>query len=120
MPTYTYRCENCSHQFDIYQGFTDQPLKACPKCKKRALYKVYQASGVSFKGSGFYVTDKRSSSRSTKETPKAKENGKSESKTEKAEGKPEKAEGKSEKSEAKMEKKSEAPGEKSKPKSKDE
>jgi putative FmdB family regulatory protein len=120
MPTYTYRCENCGHQFDIYQGFTDQPLKACPKCKKRVLYKIYQPSGVSFKGSGFYVTDKRSSSRSTKETTKAKENGKSESKTEKAEGKSEKAEGKSEKSEVKTEKKSETPGEKSKPQSKDE
>jgi len=111
MPTYTYRCKNCSHQFDIYQGFADKPLKACPKCKKHLLHKVYQASGVSFKGAGFYVTDKRSAAHSAKKAAKAKENGKTEVKADKTE----KTESKVE---AKPEKKSEAPSEKSKPSAK--
>jgi putative FmdB family regulatory protein len=68
MPVYTYRCENCGHQFDKHQSFSDQPLKACPNCRKHALHKVYQATGVAFKGSGFYVTDKRNSSSSAKPT----------------------------------------------------
>jgi len=105
MPTYTYRCENCSHQFDIYQSFADKPLRACPKCKKRVLYKVYQPSGVSFKGSGFYVTDKRSAAHKAKKAAKAKENGKSEVRADKGESK----------TEAKPEKKSDIPSEKSKP-----
>ena len=64
MPVYTYRCENCSHQFDKRQGFNEEALKACPVCRKHALRKIYGAAGVVFKGSGFYVTDarKRSSS----------------------------------------------------------
>jgi len=113
MPTYTYRCDNCGHQFDIYQGFADQPLKACPKCKKRLLHKIYQPSGVSFKGSGFYVTDKRSAVPTPTKATGGKENGKGESKTEKGETK-------TEKGAAKAETKSETAGEKSKPKAKEE
>lgn len=88
MPTYTYRCENCGHQFDKYQSFQDQPLKVCPECRKHTLHKVYRAAGVSFKGSGFYVTDKGGSGKHSSTKPaKAKENGTTESK---AEAKPEK------------------------------
>lgn len=76
MPVYTYRCENCGHQFDKRQGFAEEPLKVCPSCRKNALHKVYFPAGVSFKGSGFYVTDKRSSSSATASSPaKGKENG---------------------------------------------
>lgn len=85
MPTYTYRCDNCGHEFDRYQSFQDQPLKVCPECRKHTLHKVYQAAGVSFKGSGFYVTDK--GSKATKpaaaKPAKDKANGASETKTEK-------------------------------------
>lgn len=58
MPVYTYRCDNCGHEFDRQQGFEDSPLKVCPECRKHTLNKVYRAAGVVFKGSGFYVTDK--------------------------------------------------------------
>jgi putative FmdB family regulatory protein len=62
MPIYTYRCENCGVQFDHTQKFTDEPLKRCPECNKRALRKIYTPVGVVFKGSGFYATDHRSPS----------------------------------------------------------
>jgi putative FmdB family regulatory protein len=58
MPIYTYRCENCGNEFDRQQSFEDAPLKVCPECRKHTLHKVYKATGVVFKGSGFYVTDK--------------------------------------------------------------
>lgn len=58
MPVYTYRCQNCSHEFDRQQSFQDKPLKVCPECHKHSLQKVYRPAGVVFKGSGFYVTDK--------------------------------------------------------------
>jgi putative FmdB family regulatory protein len=76
MPVYTYRCENCGHQFDKYQSFNEEPLKVCPSCGKYQLHKIYFPAGVSFKGTGFYVTDKRNGSSSTSSSPiKGKENG---------------------------------------------
>jgi putative FmdB family regulatory protein len=76
MPIYTYRCENCGHQFDKHQSFSENPLKVCPSCHKHALHKVYFPAGVSFKGSGFYVTDKhKGSSATTSGQGKGKENG---------------------------------------------
>lgn len=56
MPTYEYRCADCGHEFDIVQSFTDDALTVCPECEGR-LKKVYGNVAISFKGSGFYVTD---------------------------------------------------------------
>ena len=58
MPTYQYRCQDCSSQLEVVQKFTDDPLTRCPTCDG-ALRKVYSAVGVVFKGSGFYATDSR-------------------------------------------------------------
>ncbi len=62
MPTYSYQCENCHYQFDIFQHFSDESLTVCPKCSQPALRKVYTPVGIVFKGSGFYATDHRSPS----------------------------------------------------------
>jgi predicted nucleic acid-binding Zn ribbon protein len=43
--------------------FTDDPLTICPECNEEDLHKVFQPVGIVFKGSGFYVTDNRSSSK---------------------------------------------------------
>ena len=58
MPTYQYRCLDCSSEHEVVQKFTDDPLTRCPNCDG-ALRKVYSAVGVVFKGSGFYATDSR-------------------------------------------------------------
>lgn len=58
MPTYSYRCTDCSTAFDIQQAFTDDSLTVCPSCEGR-LRKVFSAVGVTFNGSGFYRTDSR-------------------------------------------------------------
>ena len=60
MPTYEYRCKNCSHQFDIIQSFADDALTVCPSCSEATLKKVFGNVGITFKGSGFYKTDSRS------------------------------------------------------------
>lgn len=65
MPTYAYRCADCGHAFDIHQAFTDDSLTACPECQGR-LRKVFSSVGVTFKGSGFYRTDSRSSNGTVK------------------------------------------------------
>lgn len=58
MPTYSYRCADCGHAFDIVQSFSDDSLTVCPECGGD-LRKVFNSVGVVFKGSGFYRTDSR-------------------------------------------------------------
>ena len=59
MPTYQYRCKQCSTELEAVQKFTDDPLTVCPECGG-PLRKVFSPVGVMFKGPGFYVTDSRS------------------------------------------------------------
>jgi putative FmdB family regulatory protein len=61
MPTYEYACKSCGEQLEVVQSFRDDPLTTCPKCEG-PLRKVFGNIGISFKGSGFYKTDSRSSS----------------------------------------------------------
>lgn len=68
MPTYSYACTVCDHRFDVRQSFTDEPLKDCPVCFDSSLRKVIHPVGISFKGSGFYKTESRSSSGATSAT----------------------------------------------------
>ena len=63
MPTYQYRCTECGRELEVVQKFTDPALTHCDACQG-ALRKVYNPVGVVFKGSGFYATDNRSSSKS--------------------------------------------------------
>ncbi|KQP57870.1 FmdB family zinc ribbon protein [Agreia sp. Leaf283] len=64
MPTYSYRCTECTNAFDIHQAFTDDSLTVCPVCGGK-LRKVFSAVGVTFNGSGFYRTDSRAADKSS-------------------------------------------------------
>ncbi|MDA8197211.1 MAG: FmdB family transcriptional regulator [Actinomycetota bacterium] len=64
MPRYEYICKSCSYNFEVQQSFSDDPLTVCEKCGGE-LRKVFGNIGITFKGSGFYKTDSRSSSAST-------------------------------------------------------
>ena len=67
MPTYQYRCQDCSTDLEVVQKFTDDALTDCPDCDG-SLRKVYSAVGVVFKGSGFYATDNRTKGSSASTT----------------------------------------------------
>ena len=60
MPTYSYACKKCGYTFDVRQSFSDDALTVCPQCEG-PLKKMFNTVGVTFKGSGFYRTDSRSS-----------------------------------------------------------
>ncbi len=64
MPIYEYQCKACGVRFERVQRFSDDPLKVCPECGGE-VYRLLQPVGIIFKGSGFYVTDSRSSSSTT-------------------------------------------------------
>jgi putative FmdB family regulatory protein len=61
MPLYEYECRRCGVRFERRQSFTDEPVRVCPECGG-AVYRLVQPVGIVFKGSGFYVTDHRSTS----------------------------------------------------------
>jgi len=65
MPTYEYECKSCSHSFEVFQSMSDPPVKDCPECGSEVRRLIFGGTGVIFKGSGFYVTDKGKSSKST-------------------------------------------------------
>lgn len=60
MPTYSYRCADCGHEYDAFQNMRENPHTECPQCKGRVERLIGAGAGILFKGSGFYVTDYRS------------------------------------------------------------
>lgn len=59
MPTYVYECSKCGDEFELYQSFSEDPLKKHPGCGGKVA-KVFQPVGIVLKGSGFYKNDSRS------------------------------------------------------------
>ncbi|MDX1447555.1 MAG: FmdB family zinc ribbon protein [Acidimicrobiia bacterium] len=64
MPTYEYVCKNCGDRFEKFQSFSARPLKTHDACGGE-VQKVFHASGVVFKGPGFYATDSRPAARTS-------------------------------------------------------
>jgi putative FmdB family regulatory protein len=81
MPTYEYTCKRCGETIEVFQSFSEKPLRKHRECGGE-LKKVFHARGVVFKGSGFYSTDSRSSTSAKKGEPVKKDDS---SKSDKAE-----------------------------------
>jgi putative FmdB family regulatory protein len=60
MPTYTYRCQKCGHEFERFQSMSDEPVKRCERCRGK-VQRVFHPVGIVLKGPGFHKTDYRSS-----------------------------------------------------------
>lgn len=58
MPTYEYECGVCG-PFEQFQRITEDPLSDCPRCGSAVRRLISSGTGIIFKGSGFYSTDKR-------------------------------------------------------------
>ncbi|AEA34181.1 FmdB family zinc ribbon protein [Hippea maritima] len=62
MPIYEYECKFCSHRFQLLQKFTDPAPDVCPNCgKEGGIKKLVSQTSFELKGSGWYVTDYKSS-----------------------------------------------------------
>ena len=58
MARYDYKCPKCDIVFEIEHPMGEHPEVRCPECGGIA-NQVFGASGIVFKGSGFYNTDQR-------------------------------------------------------------
>jgi len=70
MPIYTYKCTKCEHVKELSRKIVDRDIVddlSCDSCnKKGVMRKVWSGSiGLSFKGSGWYVTDYKRSATPT-------------------------------------------------------
>lgn len=86
MPLYEYECMRCGVRFERMQRFTDDPVRVCPECGGE-VQRLIQPVGIIFKGSGFYVTDNRTSSSTAKPGRKSTQSGEGSSETSKTEAK---------------------------------
>lgn len=58
MPLYEYLCKNCNEMIVESRDAGERDnLPVCKTCNQ-AMKRLYSSIGVSFKGSGFYSTDK--------------------------------------------------------------
>ncbi len=65
MPVYEYLCEACGKVTDLKHAFREEPpTNTCPSCGATPLKRKFNAAGIIFKGSGYYINDSRSSKES--------------------------------------------------------
>ena len=58
MARYDYHCPSCNASFEVEHPMSAHPKVNCPKCGHEA-ERVFETSGIVFKGSGFYNTDQK-------------------------------------------------------------
>lgn len=58
MARYDYRCTSCGNVFEVEHPMSEHPEILCPECQATC-ERVFEASSISFKGTGFYNTDER-------------------------------------------------------------
>jgi putative FmdB family regulatory protein len=65
MPIYEFACQDCGHEFEKIQSFSDSTTPACPNCLGRHVQRRMSAPAIHFKGSGWYITDSKSAGKSS-------------------------------------------------------
>jgi putative FmdB family regulatory protein len=84
MPIYEFACQDCGHEFEKIQSFSDSSTPACPNCQGVHVQRRLSAPAIHFKGSGWYITDSKKVAKgsATGSPSSSGEDGKSESKSE--------------------------------------
>jgi putative FmdB family regulatory protein len=57
VPWYDYQCEKCGTVFEVNRSMNGTGKAKCHACGSTRTIRIYSASPVVFKGSGFYSTD---------------------------------------------------------------
>ena len=92
MPTYEYRCQKCTTEFEIRQSFADDPLTHCvDESCNGTVNKVFRGVGISFKGDGFYKNDHGASSKTRRPSSDTSDSDSSKDTSDSSKSTPEKA-----------------------------
>lgn len=59
MPIYEFACQDCGHEFEKIQTFSDSSTPVCPNCQGVHVQRRLSAPAIHFKGSGWYITDSK-------------------------------------------------------------
>jgi len=65
MPIYEFVCHDCGHDFEKIQSFSDSSTPSCPNCQGVHVRRRISPPAIHFKGSGWYITDSKSSSKAS-------------------------------------------------------
>jgi len=65
MPIYEFACQDCGHEFEKIQSFSDSSTPACPNCQGRHVQRRLSAPAIHFKGSGWYITDSKKAAKTS-------------------------------------------------------
>ncbi len=63
MPLYDYQCAACQKITEVRHGFDEAFTEPCAFCGGK-LNRLFNPTGIVFKGSGFYITDSRKAAES--------------------------------------------------------
>jgi putative FmdB family regulatory protein len=74
VPLYEYECTENGHRFELIRKFSDPEVRTCIKCKSK-VKRLLSAPAISFKGSGWYITDYSRKSSGTNGSGGGKESG---------------------------------------------
>lgn len=65
MPIYEFVCQDCGHEFELIQSFSDNATPQCPICYSEQVMRRVGRPAIHFKGSGWYITDSKKASKSS-------------------------------------------------------
>lgn len=65
MPIYEFHCESCGNAFEQIRTFSDTSMPTCPRCESVQVNRQMSRPAIHFKGSGWYITDSKKSSKSS-------------------------------------------------------
>ena len=63
MPIYEFVCQQCGHEFERIQSFSDTSTPVCPHCAAVEVDRQVSRPAIHFKGSGWYITDSKEKSK---------------------------------------------------------
>ena len=60
MPIYDFICQSCGSEFEKLVSFSNESAVICPKCQSSEVERQMGLPAIHVKGSGWYITDSKS------------------------------------------------------------